>query len=289
MNHSHTKRAIMFSRFSELSLELRCIIWGFALTEPQIHIVKLCSAGIMPRHRYSRTNVIMQTCKEARNEGFKLMLPYFLINNLTCAWDDWPFVKDPTSKTYVRSFINNAEDILWISSRGLFPEKLYCSKCDPSPHTRNDMSWVQIRDECHCHCPPGLGTIAMNWSCLFPRIGRVRLRWSVARLWEHHRVQKVYVVVNNSKHVHERNVEFVEASWPPRSSEGLLLAEADMKDWNEVAKATVSSLENRKVMLMGNGRALLDTGTALDEKTTPDISSWSIPSIEFVETRAVPI
>ncbi|KAF8864563.1 hypothetical protein BDZ45DRAFT_737127 [Acephala macrosclerotiorum] len=155
----------MFSLFSELPPELRCIIRGYALTERQIHVLRRSSHnGIMSKHRYSRINLIMQACQEARNQGFKLKLPYLLIDSQTLL-TNWMLAKDLTSGTYVRSYINNAEDIVWISNRKLFPRKLYCSRCDPLPHTWDKLYWgesLRMPNDCKWQSPPGLGTIAMN-------------------------------------------------------------------------------------------------------------------------------
>jgi len=92
------------------------MIWDFALTTPQTHI--LWDTIISQ----SKINLVMQSCTEAQDRGLKLQLPFFQSGH-----DD---VLGPSAKL-PKHYINLDIDTIWIESAFL-PENLtiYCNRCN---------------------------------------------------------------------------------------------------------------------------------------------------------------
>lgn len=118
-----------FFLFQDLPLELRTMIWKYALTSiPQVHV--LCDKMI------SRSNVnsVAQSCREAWHIAESLCLDYFLLP--TC-------LPDPEVKLgKYRNFVNLAIDTFWltrseksISQMTLIPSSIdaCCGKCVKKP------------------------------------------------------------------------------------------------------------------------------------------------------------
>ena len=94
-----------FRRFPKLPLEIRNLIWEFALRIPQTHI--------MFNYMTSRsiTTDIMQACHEARNRGLVMQMSYFQIGNEV----------DISSDTDPKHYINLDVDTLWFMEEDLYP------------------------------------------------------------------------------------------------------------------------------------------------------------------------
>jgi hypothetical protein len=102
------------SRFSKLPTEIRNIIWHFALSTPQTHIIS------MERISRSKSNVIMQACREARLLGLKLEMPYFrTYSRITRELRD------------TKHYINLEHDTFYITEESHLVENVefFCGRC----------------------------------------------------------------------------------------------------------------------------------------------------------------
>lgn len=66
-----------FSLFPQLPPEIRIPIWEFAFRAPYIHLI------IQNRGGRSTVNNVMQSCKEAREHGLEMKLPYYQLRSRT--------------------------------------------------------------------------------------------------------------------------------------------------------------------------------------------------------------
>lgn len=105
--------------FADLPTEVRLLIWGFAFAEPQIHTVSSYNRRVRSR---SRLNAVMQTCKESRDEGKRLKLPYFRVFN--------PEISGGCNPEIINYMTRN--DIIWLKD-GFTHEfnniRFYCPEC----------------------------------------------------------------------------------------------------------------------------------------------------------------
>lgn len=98
-----------FNRFPKLPLELQNLIWTFALTAPQTHIV---TRSIISR---SNVNIVMQSCRTARSLGLKLQLPCFQIMDSQVAR-----LGDPPPCDH-KQYMNLHLDTLWFADSNMWP------------------------------------------------------------------------------------------------------------------------------------------------------------------------
>jgi hypothetical protein len=101
-----------FHRFSTLPVEIRNMIWTFALVAPQTHII---TASMFS---YSRVNTIMDVCHEARSQGMKLRLPYYRLGH-----------------TKTNYYINLHVDTIWFPGAKDYANslKVFCPDCPKNP------------------------------------------------------------------------------------------------------------------------------------------------------------
>lgn len=109
-----------FTCFMLLPGEVRSRVWMFALLAPQIHIIRPDGSS------RSRTNAIVQTCREAQGEANRLGLDYYIIG----------------SRGTCKNYVNLLEDTFWMpteilpglelhfESGGFAVEEGYCEEWD---------------------------------------------------------------------------------------------------------------------------------------------------------------
>ncbi|TGO51231.1 hypothetical protein BCON_0166g00180 [Botryotinia convoluta] len=93
---------VAFTLFSTFPLEIRRQIWKHALIGPHIHIV---SSHVATR---SRITEIMQTCKEAYDEGIQLQFSHFTFCNYG-SWGD-----ENCHAQLPKHYMNPDADIMWL-------------------------------------------------------------------------------------------------------------------------------------------------------------------------------
>ncbi|KAF7912627.1 uncharacterized protein EAF01_001648 [Botrytis porri] len=109
-----THENVSFPLFSTFPLEIRRQIWKHALIGPHIHII---SSHVATR---SRITEIMQTCKEAYDEGIQLQFSHFTF----CNYDSWG--DENCHAQLPKHYMNPDADIMWLvdSSKCKLPSSL---------------------------------------------------------------------------------------------------------------------------------------------------------------------
>lgn len=159
-----------FRKFKQLPKEIRCMIWRFALTEPQLHpIFEGCEDDFdriytgPPQRFYSKINITMQACREARTEALNLKLPYLRTT-----------IYGSQANIQFKNYLNFNIDTLWVDdyesednpANPAYPPDIYCPHCDlvmtvwPKGSLYNDSP---ERDACHCSSRPSLHAIAIDF------------------------------------------------------------------------------------------------------------------------------
>ncbi|ESZ94757.1 hypothetical protein SBOR_4869 [Sclerotinia borealis F-4128] len=91
-----------FMLFSKFPLEIRRHVWRHALKGPHLHVI---SERVATR---SRITEIMQTCKEAHEEGIQLNFSYFTF----CDYGAWG--SDNHHAPLPKHYMNQDADIMWL-------------------------------------------------------------------------------------------------------------------------------------------------------------------------------
>ena len=132
-----------FHRFSKLPTEIRCMIWKFALTAPQVHIIHSSKIS------RSQVNTVMQACREARSQGLKLQIPYYQISRHR--------ELDPQDN---RHYINLDVDTIWLRELTYILDELqfYCGRCP----RHAVFPILGIEPECECQHKPRLRCLAID-------------------------------------------------------------------------------------------------------------------------------
>ncbi|KAE9364767.1 hypothetical protein N431DRAFT_497197 [Stipitochalara longipes BDJ] len=86
-----------FWRFPQLPFEVREMIWNEALTTPQIHLMDYKKIS------FSRINLIMQSCREARQLGLLFQFPYYHLN-----------INEKLDDSSPKYYINLDIDTIWL-------------------------------------------------------------------------------------------------------------------------------------------------------------------------------
>jgi 2EXR family len=181
-----------FRLFPKLPIEVRRMIWDFALTTPQIHIMwdSLISQ--------SKINHVMQSCKEARDEGLRLHMSYFQLQPPGQELEDAP-----------KNYINLGIDTIWIED-GLLPENMdiFCGACSGT--------W-NYGSGCYCKVFPKLRRLAMHqsvWDDPFTRSDGVEDvgTTDILRITE---TQELVIVVGDVSPMNDRDVVLVKPTSLP--------------------------------------------------------------------------
>lgn len=150
-----------FCRFPQLPPEIRLLIWEFALTAPQVHII---SEDLVS---FSKVNYVMQACKEARGRGQKLLLPYYLMSTTpTYELQEW-------KEESVKHYINVNVDTIWFDavdkpdgSSTAFVSvprflEFFCGRCNP----RSSIFQIWSPSPSECQHDLRLRRLAIHNSC----------------------------------------------------------------------------------------------------------------------------
>lgn len=264
----------IFPKFGDLTVEIRCLIWKFALDEPQIHIVgdKLASRSFV--------NNIMQVSNEARNEALKRDFEYFGIDS-NC------YITNQIMKSYV-----SPESIIWLAGERIHPLEFlfFCSSRSHRESQSLEITYAQTPP-----CQTGLKALAINYNIwqdsyvynnlLLP--GTMELLWKRA----YTKLREIYLVVMNNSDM-DREVEFVNPSYNPErvlNVRGRYVPGAD--DWEVLAAQVKGSMEHFKARrARSRAEVITRLGYIPDSSNGEDwydLSSWEIPSVRFVQARSV--
>jgi hypothetical protein len=128
-----------FHRFSAFPVEIRNMIWTFALVAPQTHII---TASMFS---YSRVNTIMDACHEARSQGMKLRLPYYRLGH-----------------TKTNYYINPHVDTIWFPGAEDYVNGLevFCPDCPKNPIFPG---WYHRAMSFSCPHEIRLKRLVLNW------------------------------------------------------------------------------------------------------------------------------
>ncbi|KUJ23295.1 uncharacterized protein LY89DRAFT_777073 [Mollisia scopiformis] len=260
-------RGVTHSPFSKLPREIRRLIWKFAMMAPQVHIIG------SPSHKQSRVNIVMQACKEAREEGLRLKLPYY---RYTCGAPRGVL----TSLEY---YVNWDVDTFWVPDIQL-PVEIVCSRCEPVWNESPLSPCAQPRLIHHCLCRPkhGLYALAMNAS-RWGEPGQTdfftgrAIHTPVADLANYYSIQKLYIVINYTEPLTCRNIAFVE----PTKQGPTLGEDVSTTTWHAMAEEKMALLEAYKARKILERQAKLDAGERV--YSFDDFANWKVPSIEYVE------
>ncbi|KAF8864577.1 hypothetical protein BDZ45DRAFT_669346 [Acephala macrosclerotiorum] len=175
----------------------------------------------------------VEACREARDEGYKLKLPFFQVG------------QQHFSHQSVRDYMNWDEDIIWILDDSCFapdPVTFYCSQCPLLPESLLCLfSYsMQISHPCDCdlHKPPRLGGIAYNYDKWEDPTVDEDGEWivnSIESLW-YFRVRNLYIVVNHTHTIQDRDVVFVKPPWWPE----LTLADIELRDLGSLDRGVLA-------------------------------------------------
>jgi hypothetical protein len=248
-----------FRYFSQLPPEIRAMIWRLALTAPQIHIVKQEAVS------RSRANLVMQACKEAREECLSLNLPYFYAADDINDLDDDPGAKGKSAIDRPKQYYNPSNDILYMAEvgAGSLPRirtvKSYCGIC--GKHT--DFGGTHFV-QCSCQIPRqrlrGLAIVDSNWIDPSPGRGHnwdsssmgSRRAGSCSLAYTYNSVPEIYIVVGDPIAMNDRDVMFVEPRLSPSShyhGSGLY-SNAEYRalpyKWSEMAARRMKLMEDFK-------------------------------------------
>lgn len=261
-------RGAEFSKFPKLPREIRIIIWQLSLTTPQIHIIRDVQ-NKHSSHSLSKTNLIMQVCQEARDEGLNMKLPYFYLGTRGV-------IDTPTFKNY----FNYEEDTFWIPSTSFLLSSLYCSRCEIE---LDDGSREPSSIPCKCtHARSHrLGGIAINYD-------KSRDSKALEPFLLRHNVKKLDIVVsatqNGAELMQLREVAFEVPSVLPykmfRGSWG-----DPTRTWDMMAMTTIQFMSCEKLRREIFRHANEENGDPRDLEDGgkfADVSHWILPSMEFV-------
>ncbi|KUJ23304.1 uncharacterized protein LY89DRAFT_777079 [Mollisia scopiformis] len=207
-----------FLKFKELPFDIRHIIWHIALTLPHVHIIK---GRLFSR---SRVNIIMQTCREAREAVLRFRFPYFQVGV-------------PGQEVHeTKSYMNISQDVVWVPGATIFSWwsiDFYCSSCPRYP-------WSQIRHDAKipesCQCQHNkLGCLALDydkWKEVNQNLDSQAE--SVAAMWRVGDLARVYIVVNSDDAVDpilDPHVTFAEPRSPLHEFEFIQRDYPGVEDW----------------------------------------------------------
>ncbi|CZR51726.1 uncharacterized protein PAC_01603 [Phialocephala subalpina] len=273
----HESTTPKFSKFKELPVEIRCIIWRMALTVPQIHII---TDELVSR---SKVNLVMQACTEARDVGLKLKLAFFQVGPMKFFNQN------------IRDYMNWEDDTIWIPDESFLsdrPVAFYCSECPPWPEGDSQAGHLrQIPHFCHLevHKTRRLGgRLAINYDKWEDPSLDEDGNWegnSTESLWYYRSIRRLYIVVNNSEAIRDRDIIFVEPAESPRRT---LVRCLGCKDWEELAAKKVKTMEFFRTERAELRKKKLASGMTEEElykAELDDLSDWIIPEVKFVEAR----
>ncbi|KAM3085940.1 hypothetical protein ACMFMG_002991 [Clarireedia jacksonii] len=183
-----TTSSVSFHLLPDFPLEIRQLIWRHAFSEPQLHIVSSKFAT------YSRISVIMQSCREAFQEGFRLRLPYYTF----CEYSKW--TESHRHGPLPRHYMQPDLDTLWIvenSHCGQYPSFIPQSLSFYAGH----------------HPYRRVKTVAFNDSCWTDPARLSDNTWNTGSLqWiPYDMCEEIVVVLNNWPMSTDRGVIFTES------------------------------------------------------------------------------
>jgi hypothetical protein len=219
--------SMSFHLFPNFPLEIRRLIWRHAFFEPQLHIVSSKVAT------HSRISVIMQSCREAFQEGIHIRLPYYTF----CDYSDW--TESHRHGPLPRHYMQPDLDTLWIVENNTFGN--YPSFIPPAlSFYDGNRPFRQVK------------TLAFNASC-WKDPARVRDNtWSNGSLPSipYGMCEEIVIVLNNLPMPTDRGVIFTEPSpttKDSRSTDTLSSgAGSDSKSYFDEAKKRTAVMEEFK-------------------------------------------
>ncbi|KAK0110034.1 hypothetical protein ONS95_002694 [Cadophora gregata] len=264
---------VTFRRFSGLPPEIRRMIWKEALMEPQILVLSETKIS------RSQVNFVMQTCREARDVGLSLRLPYFQVSpNGTWLPEDPKF------------YFKLDADTLWLDEYSRIPRfiQFFCGVCE-----RGSLFTMIPRGiaECtHNLRPKRLAVNYKTWQD--PTSGEFldeNDEGTTDVLRHFNSVKELYIVVGDTTTSKERDVYFqtpkrtpyMELEFDDLTSEHMELswseAESNLEEAFKILKQTRA--DERKAEREDNGASEEE----LDQMFLTDISSWDPPKVRYVE------
>ncbi|KAG4438000.1 hypothetical protein IFR05_006501 [Cadophora sp. M221] len=272
-----------FRYFQKLPIEIRLAIWRFALTAPQIHVFGEKKASV------STVNMVMQACKEARDEGLALGLDYYEHCSI---YPQHSHLMGP------RQYMNMEVDTFWLV--GNFGNRLrlaetisvFCGRCNIERFPRRSQ----------CRHKSRIGRVAVSgqyWEIpdLTQDIGNGNYgQIPTVRCID---PREVLIIVSEAPETYEHVFEFADANGKPHDGDGLEEVAAVM--WERNAREQESRLAAFKACrinrIIEHGIA---RGMTMEEITAPDVdstipepnwtchlykmySSWELPKVRFVE------
>jgi hypothetical protein len=228
------------------------MVWRFACTAPQIHIMSDRGAS------RSRVNTVMSACTEAKSVGLALKLDYFRVSTQTGHADS--AVPEP-----IKCFVNRDVDTFWlIPSRGVlfFPNDIewFCGECNLTFDRIGPEPCNRCMSISGCTIPEGIQCLALDF-----------MKWTepddddlpigTMELCQLHDVKELLLVVGDYAMVqNERDVALVAPSQRPwltylhlsrelkvPETRGLQILESAMSTWQELEESLARQAEEIKV------------------------------------------
>ncbi|KAE8440820.1 hypothetical protein EG329_006552 [Mollisiaceae sp. DMI_Dod_QoI] len=269
-------RVSNFSKFKDLPTEIRLMVWRTALSVPQIHIM---TDRLISR---SKVNLLMQVCREARDEGLKLKLPFYHVG--------------PPSFVHrgIRNYMNYDKDIIWVAhGNTVRPEFImfYCSQCLPWPWP-DSFAWQprwpkQVPRYCDLrgHNTHRVGGIAINYDEWkdppLDEDGEWHFR-TINPWWCYGRVRSLFIVVNHEEAIQDRDIVFVKPALSPYETLPGISPQHPERTWDALAEDKVNKM--KRFERIERRKLEIEDGFCKEwmDKTFPE---WIAPSIRFVEAR----
>lgn len=183
------------------------MIWRFACTAPQIHVISKQGAS------RSRVNAVMNACTEAKGVGIALKLDYFLVGTRIC-------YSGAEVIGTIKNYVNLDVDTIWLTQNDtfmLFPEDIQwiCGKCNVNSRWDAQPCCVGCLSARGDHGPETLRCVAvdfMKW--LDP--GNDELPMGTLEVSQMHGIKEMLLVVGDVGIMErERDITFVAPSqWP---------------------------------------------------------------------------
>jgi len=193
-------RESAFWRFPRLPVEIRRMIWKRALLTPHIHIMSNTKISL------SRINRVMQSCKEAREQGLLLQFPYY---HLRPDWD-WGAAN---SSLRAKHYINLEADCILIMDDDRFPN--FVEFCCPISCEISRRS-LMLHRESRCSHQPQVEIIAIhNSKWKTPIDNGLYMKDSTSILIDGNDIRVLYLIVGDMEEAVEGDFYFCEPSKSP--------------------------------------------------------------------------